>query len=212
MFASPQHALLACLLWCTSAHSLGAVDYYPQGVPLMVVERGQTLCPEGVTEEGVSLGVHWLADEPSHARLLELGQASRSTGLRWVMLLVGTMVVATMGRDRRSPTPAFRGILLDTTRFVPDQQVLPEGSVQTGWHLCFDVSGQGLQFARHGQQRDGRVLPPASLPALSSLGLALWKRGDGLCYALAGKTRDSRVWDAALEQAGTTFPLSVRIS
>ena len=185
-----QHALFACLL-----RSLGGAArfrYQPQTFPMIYAEGG-IICP-AVTD--ACMGMHWMADEPSHSQLCDFGRQLLQTSVRLCMLVIGPLQPV----PNRWPSgrPQLRGILLDASAFASTDGSLPPSAVQTGWYPC--LSEEGLVFALHGEH-DGRPLPPVILRSLSGLGLSLRKRSDGPVYALDGKQRDANTWERAIQRS-----------
>lgn len=185
-----QHALFAWLL-----RSLGGATrfrYQPHAFPMMYAEGGN-VCP-AVTD--ACMGMHWMANEPSHSQLCDFGRQLRQTSVRWCMLVIGTMQPV----PNRWPCgrPQLRGILLDASAFTCTDGSLPPSAVQTGWYPC--QSEEGLVFALHSEHQ-GRPLPPAILRSLSGAGLHLWKRSDASVYALDGKQRDAAAWERAIQRS-----------
>ena len=192
-----QHAFLACLL----CHIGGEVqyEYRPHCFPMVHANGTKNLCPD---VSDVSMGLHWIPNEPSHMQLVEYGQQLHHTQLRWCMLLVGSMQPV----HSRWPAgrPQLRGILLDGNRFTSGDTSIPVDAMQTDWYPCLLPS---LVFARHGAQ-DGKPLPPALLPPLSNMGLCLWNRNDH-AYSIEGQTQQPETWNIAItEMDENPFPIT----
>ena len=177
-----QHAFLACLIRTLCGTT--RFKYQPHAFP-MVYAEGSGLCP-AVTD--ACMGLHWIANDPSHSQLCDFGQHLLRTAVRWCMLVIGPMqpVPSRWPPER----PQLRGILIDASRFSAGNACLPPDAIQPGWYAC---QAPHLVFALHGEC-DGRALPPAVLPSLSNMGICLWKYADQT-YALDGKKRNADAWD-----------------
>ena len=152
------------------------------------------------------LAIHIMVLEPSHVQLLELASQLRSLGYTRCMLLIGTIAPKTTCKQSSSD---LRGLLLQLDRLIGADDGMgayPSDAIEHGWKLCFDnAKGCALSFALNGQRPkdDGtvEVLSVMVLPALATLGLRLWRRGD-VAHAIAPKNVSSACndWDEHIKR------------
>lgn len=107
------------------------------------------------------------------------------------MLLLGT--ITPINPAKESDISGLRGVLLDLDLLMGANNgngAYPSTAVEHGWKVCIDTcNGAALYFALNGQRyMDNvlKVLQPAMLPLLTTIGLRLWRRGD-VAHALVPK-------------------------
>ena len=205
VYATLQHALLACLFHQIHPSDNLHYQFYPNGpktAPVMVVDNPSLV---GIQWHH-PLAIHIMVVEPSHVQLLELASQLRSLGYTRCMLLIGTISPKPTCKQSSSD---LRGMLLQLDQLIGADDGMgayPSDAIEHGWKLCMDNAERcSLCFALNGQRPkdDGsvEVLPVSVLPPLTTLGLRLWRRGD-VAHAIVPKNTSSasNSWDEQIKR------------
>ena len=221
IYDTMQHAFLSCLFWCYGGMN-DSIKYssYPckktgNIFPHMVVHNpsalGLHVDDELAEDQSNDLAVHLVTCMPTQKQLLQFGNWTAEFKFKNCMLLVGTLIPRKL--DPFNDPPQLNGILIRGSGFLSGSKTFSSDAVTYGYQPCVcPVSDppKSMVFALHAQM-NGVALQPLLLPALSSFGLKLYKRGDSK-YAVAHKGANDEnfcAWNEMLIKPTTTVHVGV---